>query len=68
MCTKAHALQQEKPPQQEAHALQLDSSLRSPQLEKTAHMATKTQQSQKINKCKKRGKKRPKIMKLLEKT
>ena len=68
MCTRAHALQQEKPPQQEAHALQLDSSLRSPQMEKTAHTATKTQQSQKKINVKKEEKKRPKIMKLLEET
>ena len=42
--TEAHA-PQEKPPQSEAPTQQLESSPRSPQLEK-AHAATKTQHSQ----------------------
>ena len=45
-CPRAHAQQQEKLPQWEAHAVQLESSPCSPQLEKT-HTATKTQHSQK---------------------
>ena len=43
--------QQEKPPQREAHTLQLESSPHSPQLEKTCE-TMKTQCSQKINKIK----------------
>ena len=42
---RAPAPQQEKPPQWEAHTLQLESSPHSPQLEKT-HEAMKTQNSQ----------------------
>ena len=42
---------QEKPPQREAHTLQLESSPHSPQLEKTCE-AMKTQCSQKRNKIK----------------
>ena len=41
----------QKPPQREAHTLQLESSPHSPQLEKTCE-AMKTQCSQKINKIK----------------
>ena len=41
------ALQQEEAPQWEACAPQLESSLYSPQLKKSLHIATKTQNSQK---------------------
>ena len=46
MCPRACALQQEKPPQREVLALQLESSSHSPQLEKVCE-AMKTQHSQK---------------------
>ena len=46
VCSRACAPQQEKPPQRQALASQLESSPRSPQLEK-AHTATKTQHGQK---------------------
>ena len=46
-CSRACALQQEKPPQWEAYTLQLESSPCSLQLEKSPCTATKTQCSQK---------------------
>ena len=45
--SRAHAPQQEKPPQQEAHAQQLEGNPRSLQLEKSQCAVTKTQRSQK---------------------
>ena len=51
---RAHALQQEKPPQWEAWTPQLESSLCFLQLEKDQEKATKTQHSWKLKKKKKR--------------
>ena len=48
-CPRAHAMRQEKPLQSEVHALQLQNSPCSPQLEKNL-WAMKTQHSQKLNK------------------
>ena len=47
LCPRGHALQQEKPLQWEAHALQLQSSPSLPQQEKIPRTAMKTQHSQK---------------------
>ena len=46
LCSRAGTAQQEKPPQWEAHSLQLESSSCSLQLEK-AHAATKTEHKSK---------------------